>query len=109
MKNNNWWSIACIITLVIIAIIVSLGVGMTIEKRDMVNRLYPNVAYVVEIDRATDTLTVEDSIGHLWSVQGVEDYMLGDLVGMVMDSMGTDLVYDDEVVKMHYCGGWTEG
>lgn len=108
MKSNNWWTIACIITIVICAIIVSLGVGMAIQKNEMVDRLYPNVAVVVEIDHTADTLTVEDSIGHLWVVEGVEDYMEGDLVGMVMDSMGTDLVYDDAVVKMHYCGGWVD-
>lgn len=103
MKNDSK-------TLVIVVLLgftlVTLGavIGSLIQKTCMENWLYPNIAYVVEIDYATDTLTVEDLVGHLWIVEGAEDYMKGDLVSMIMDSKGTDLVYDDEVVKMHYCG-----
>lgn len=105
MKKTNWMIIACVCLL---CIAIGSAVCAEVQKIQMEDRLYPNVAVVVEIDRTADTLTVEDSIGHLWVVEGVEDYMEGDLVGMVMDSMGTDLVFDDAVVKMHYCGGWVD-
>lgn len=101
MKNNN----KTLVITILFGFTLMLGVviGTLVQESSMENCLYPNMAYVVEIDHATDTLTLEDSIGHLWIVEGVEDYMEGDFVSMIMDSKGTDLVYDDEVVKIHYC------
>lgn len=88
----------------LLAIIISGLFGVIIGQSATQIHLYPNCAIVVELNYLTDTLTVEDSIGHLWQVKGIEDYMLGDLVGMIMHDMGTELVYDDVIVKMYYCG-----
>lgn len=70
---------------------------------------YPAVFVVHEIDRTTDTLTLIDFNGWMWDVYGVEDFEIGDVVGAVMDDMGTKIVHDDEIQCIQYCGrleGW---
>lgn len=108
MKKNGSKTLVILILAGFAFIALGITIGTSIQKSSMENWLYPNMAYVIEIDHKTDTLTAKDSIGHLWVVEGVEDYMEGDLVSIIMDSKGTDLIYDDEVVKMHYCGRWEE-
>lgn len=69
---------------------------------------YPAVFVVHEIDRSADTLTLIDYNGWMWDVYGVEDFEVGDVVGAIMDDMGTDLIYDDEVQSIRYCGIMTQ-
>lgn len=53
-----------------------------------------------EVVRVEDTLvTVEDKTARWWSFYG-EGYKVGDKVTLVMNSMHTDVVTDDEVVKV---------
>ena len=33
-----------------------------------------------------------------------EDWAIGDIVAVVMDTMGTELIYDDEIVSVTYNG-----
>lgn len=108
MKKNGSKTLVILILAGFAFIVLGIIIGTSIQKSSMENWLYPNVACVVEIDYAIDTLTVKDLIGHLWVVKSAEDYMEGDFVSMIMNSNGTDLIYDDEVVKMHYCGRWEE-
>lgn len=69
---------------------------------------YPKVFVVHEIDRVTDTMTLVDFNGWLWDVYGVEDYEIGDVVGAIVDDVGTEVIYDDEIQCIRYCG-WLEG
>jgi hypothetical protein len=73
---------------------------------EQVNNYYALTAQVVKIDRAQDIVTVEDSVGNLWEFYGVEDWEIGDCASMVMDDMGTDRIYDDEIVNVRYAA-WT--
>ena len=73
---------------------------------EQVNNYYALTAQVVKIDRAQDIVTVEDSVGNLWEFYGAEDWEIGDCASMVMDDMGTDRIYDDEIVSAQYAA-WT--
>lgn len=88
---------------VILALAVLLA--MTAAKAET----YPAVFVVHEIDRTTDTLTLIDFNGWMWDVYGAEDFDIGDVVGAIMDDVGTEVIYDDEVQCIRYCGrleGW---
>lgn len=73
---------------------------------EQVNNYYALTAQVVEIDRTQDIVTVEDSVGNLWEFYDAEDWKIGDCASMVMDDMGTDRIYDDEIVSAQYAA-WT--
>lgn len=77
---------------------------MNNEKKN----LYPLTTVVYNISEATDTVTVEDYNGNLWQFKGVEDWNLNDICSCLMDSKGTMLIKDDEIVKVRY-NGWFEG
>lgn len=66
--------------------------------------LYPLSTVVFRTNLATDTVTVEDFNGNLWQFTGVEDWMEGDICACIMDSKGTRLIKDDEIVSVQYCG-----
>lgn len=65
---------------------------------------YALMCEVVELDAANDTVTVEDYNGNLWAFVGVDDWVEGDACGMVMNTKGTDLIYDDEIINVKYQG-----
>ena len=66
--------------------------------------LYPETARIVEIDRDADTVTVETFTGFLFVFEGCEDYAEGDGVSLIMDTCGTEKIYDDKIVMAQYCG-----
>ena len=79
------------------------------ETKDAVERkpdYYALATVVTTIDRDTDVVTCEDSTGNLWEFYGVEDWQEGDNANLLMDSMGTERIYDDEVCGVTY-GAWT--
>lgn len=65
---------------------------------------YPLTALVVETDEAADTVSVEDYAGNLWSFEGAEDWFVGDFASLLMNDMGTPLIFDDEIVSVRYAG-----
>ena len=66
--------------------------------------LYPAAGTVVIVDNDRDLVVWEDNSGRLWSFWGAEDWMEGDGIACIMDSLGTDSVYDDEIVSARYTG-----
>ena len=68
------------------------------------DNLYPESMIVVEVDRERDVVTAQDCVGFLWEFTGCEDWHEGDIAACIMDSMGTELIFDDEIVKVRYCG-----
>lgn len=69
---------------------------------------YPIVFVVAETDEVSDVLVLEDFNGFLWEWEGIEDFFPGDVVAAIMDDLGTDEVFDDEIVSIRYCG-WLDG
>lgn len=66
--------------------------------------LYPETGKVVEI--CNDVVTVETSTGNLFEFYGSEDWFVGDIVSMIMDSCGTVQVNDDVIITVKYSGVW---
>lgn len=71
--------------------------------------LYPLtgiVTEVQEVDKDTDLVTMTCANGNLfsWYVDSTDDWCINDLASCIMNSNGTDEVYDDEIVDAHYVG-----
>lgn len=69
-----------------------------------VEDLRPVTARVVELDRDTDTVTVETASGLLFAFGGCSDYELGDYVSAVMHTNGTPGARDDRFLIVHFSG-----
>lgn len=71
---------------------------------DNFSEIYPNCGIVKEINLEKNTVTVEDYTGNLWEFSEIEDWMIGDVCVMVIDSNGTVTIYDDLILSTRYCG-----
>lgn len=63
---------------------------------------YARGAVVIDLDRENDVVVVEDCVGYTWEFTECEDWFIGDGCVMVMDDMGTETIFDDEIVNVHY-------
>lgn len=70
--------------------------------------IYPTTMIVVELDNQHDIVICEDFNGNQWAFEGIEDWMIGDIVSMIMEDMGTAQIYDDIIVMTQY-SGYMEG
>lgn len=86
----------------ILAVASIFGFGFSFDSP--LTGLYPSAGRVVEINEDFDLVTVQDANGFLWGFYGAFDYEIGDNVAMIMNGMGTELVFDDEVVMVKYAG-----
>lgn len=68
------------------------------------DNLYPMSTIVTKCDYDADVVTVTDFNGNDWEFEGVEDWMEGDICALLMDTMGTDIIYDDKIISVRYCG-----
>ena len=69
---------------------------------------YPTLFVVTEVDEVSDSMLMVDFNGQLWEWYGIEDTFPGDMIAAIMDDLGTNEVYDDEIVAIRYCG-WLDG
>jgi hypothetical protein len=70
---------------------------------------YPLTTKVVKVDYQNDMVICEDFNGNQWSFEGCEDWAEGDIASLLMNSHGTQKIYDDEIVTAKYSGyfeGW---
>ena len=66
------------------------------------NNYYALSTTVTDVDYESNTVTVTDHNGNEWQFSGCEDWMTGDGCALVMDDMGTEIIYDDEIVNTRY-------
>lgn len=71
--------------------------------------LYPLTGIVTEVhevDKDTDLVTMTCANGNQfsWYTDSIDDWCINDLASCIMNSNGTDEVYDDEIVDAHYTG-----
>lgn len=67
--------------------------------------IYPQTARITHLDYETDTVTITTATNISYSFEGVEDYELGDLVSVIMNSNHTkDYILDDTIIKVQYSG-----
>lgn len=70
--------------------------------------LYPLTGIVTEVEhmKDTDLITMTTANGNQfsWYTDSTDDWFINDLASCIMNSNGTDEVYDDEIVDAHYTG-----
>lgn len=67
--------------------------------------IYPTAAVVTAVDYETDTVVVEKATGFVYTFEGVEDLMVGDVMALLMYSNGTpETIADDIVISARYSG-----
>lgn len=93
-----------LITLTIILFTVTMG-GFISSAQE--TDFYPLTAIITNVDG--NEVTATSINGNLWQFLDNEEYYeKGDMVSLLMDSKGTDSVFDDEIIKVHYCGNISE-
>lgn len=71
-------------------------------RKSKLTTVYAMNGTVTGIDRVKDIVIFTDYNGFDWSFCGVEDWMIGDGVAVVMDDNGTPIIFDDEIVNVRY-------
>lgn len=66
--------------------------------------IYPTTCIVTETDDAADLVTISTCTGFTYQFSGVEDYMTGDLVSVLMFNNFTDEITDDVILAEQYSG-----
>ena len=97
--------LAVVLTTMMIATPVSAAPTTDGECKD----LYPLTGIVTEVhevDKDSDLVTMTTANGNQfsWYADSIDDWFINDLVSCIMNSNGTDEVYDDEIVDAHYVG-----
>lgn len=68
--------------------------------------LYPNTMKVTDITDLKDNTQVielEDYNDNVWEYEtDSTDLFINDTVSVILDDMGTDIIYDDEIVSIRY-------
>ena len=76
----------------------------TTATRTTETGLYPRSGIVTRIDADADVVEWTDGAGLVWSMTGVDDWMIGDGIAAIMDDNGTETIYDDVIVSARYAG-----
>lgn len=74
-----------------------------------VDNLYPHATVVFEVDDVGDCVYASDYNGEVWMFYGAEDWMIGDIVAMIIDDCGTPEVAGDKIVSVRCCGSIAVG
>ena len=66
--------------------------------------LYAKNAVVVELNRNSDLVKIQDSQGFVWEFFGCEDWEINDNCACIMNTQGTSEIFDDVILKVTYQG-----
>lgn len=86
------------------AIVVAIGSSVAIKAQPSIENYYPKTTEVVALDHENDLVILEDFNGFRWSFAGIEDWEIGDIASLIMDNMGTEIIFDDEIISVQYSG-----
>lgn len=64
--------------------------------------IYPATMEVINIE--DNDLYLMTATGHVFVMEGVEDYEVGDLVSLIMFDNGTPFIMDDVIISARYAG-----
>lgn len=90
--------------LIVAIIVISVMTGFYIGKNTQKDELYSLTTVVTDINEETDTVLTQDANGFVWCFYGVEDWCIGDIASCVMNTKGTQKIFDDEIISIRYCG-----
>lgn len=91
------------VALVILTFIVVVPIPSNAETQQHCE-IYPLCGVVCGFNYAEDVVYIVDPSGEIWSFEGIEDWAIRDIVAMLMHDMGTEIIYDDVIVSVRYCG-----
>ena len=74
------------------------------KEEEIATNYYSLVTKITRVNYNDNIVECEDFNGNIWSFYDCEDWEVGDCAGLLMDSKGTDLIYDDEIISANYCG-----
>lgn len=104
MKNRIITTLLATVTIGI-CMLASLAAVKYFSTENYINQnLYAQTGIITEINRYSDFVTVTVANGNQFSFYGASDYEEGDFCSMVMDSCGTEIVFDDVIVDTKYDG-----
>lgn len=86
------------------AVLLPLLLRMNAESTTDKTTHYAKQGIVTAIDARQDMVTFTDTQDRAWSFYGVEDWQEGDMLACIMDTQGTDTVYDDVILCATYQG-----
>ena len=69
--------------------------------------IYPRAYIVIDVNDAENVVTISDVNGFIYKFEGVEDYVMGDMVSCIMYSGTDNDIFDDEII-FHRCAGHIE-
>lgn len=109
-KRNEFHSFFIAITIVAAVAIIFVGfaiagVWYNVTTARTKANIYPLLTTVTEVDRDKDLVTVEDNNGFIWQFEGTDDWEEGDLCNCLMNSRGTEKIFDDEIIITRYESG----
>lgn len=90
-----------LIILVAFFCILALAIALTVSLSPKGER-YPLIGRVFAIDTVHNVVFFVDGAGVSWSFKGVEDWRNGDYVSCIMNDMGTESIYDDQIISIRY-------
>ena len=100
MKNlTKTQTLFVIVALAIIAAFTDLSFAK-FYNANQISHFYPLSTTVTEIK--SDTVTVEDSNGNIWSFDGAEDWQVGDGCALIMHDNSTSEIIDDTIISTRY-------
>ena len=98
-------ALALALTIIMVSAPVSAAPTTDGECKD----LYPLTGIVTEVEHMEDTdlitMTTANGNQFSWYADAEDCWSINDLASCIMNSNGTDEVYDDEIVDAHYAGG----
>lgn len=62
---------------------------------------YPRIMTVTNIETETEIIVCDDAEGNLWTFYGMENYKIGTNVFVIMDSKGTEEIFDDSIIEVY--------
>lgn len=86
------------------AIVGAWYLGKGAGANELASHIYPRTAVVVAVDYTNDVVTVMDGVGHEWQFTECEDWHVGDIVSLIMNSNGTENITDDIIMDSLYGG-----
>jgi len=103
---GNW--IIAIAVVLLIGLVGTMELNATPEmvkanKAKETENYYPTTGIITTV--STEFVVFTDFNGNEWMIEdSPEDWECGDICSVIMDSNGTDIIYDDSVVSTKYSG-----
>ena len=103
-KGFAW--LAVILIILLIVFVIWIHTLPQFYAKPVESQQYALTTKVVKIDRENDLVTFEDCNGFLWQILGVEDWEVEDGASLLMDSNGTEEIFDDVIINARF-NNWT--